>query len=313
MKIVKKIILWFFILLSSILTCNSFANSSKAPTFESSFASKMTEWEERVFDIWWVSSKKTLKTNIESLFFPSDHGGWALWKVLRYAGMLLVFIYILYTAIQLITSMGKPDKLKESVTNLLFVLLWSFLFFWAMRIFSTVFNISWLQWTQGVADRLVADGSGIPTLPYFILSFLKWLAFFIAVIHIVIIWFQLMNPSTWESWNGKKIVKSLANVIFALVAIKVVDFLYYIASLQSFASQAGDFIIQIAKFLAYLSGIVIVFMIIYSWYLLVVDGWKWENFKKAKNTLINIVLAIIALFFFLFILYQIFSEFGGNS
>jgi D-alanyl-lipoteichoic acid acyltransferase DltB (MBOAT superfamily) len=56
-----------------------------------------------------------------------------------------------------------------------------------------------------------------------------------------------------------------------------------------------------------------VIMIIYSGYLLIVDGWKWENFKKAKNNLINILLAIIALFFFLFILYQIFAEFGGNS
>ena len=51
-------------------------------------------------------------------------------------------------------------------------------------------------------------------------------------------------------------------------------------------------------------------MIIYSGYLLVVDGGKGENFKKAKNTLINIVFAVAALFFFLFILYQIFSEFN---
>ena len=310
MKIIKKFILCFFILLWGIITCSTLA--SKAPTFNT-FADKMSKWNERVYNISGVSSKNTLKENVKALFFPSDHGWWALWNVLRYAGMLLVFIFILYSAIQLITSMGKPDKMKSAITNLLYVLLWSFLFFWAMWIFSTVFNIGNLQWTQDVSGRLTDDGSGIPTLPYFILSFLKGLAFFIAIIHIVIIWFQLMNPTTWESWGWKKIVKSLANVIFALVAIKVVDFLYYIASQWSFAAQAGDFIIQIAKFLAYLSGIVIVIMIIYSWYLLVVDWWKWDNFKKAKNTLINIVLAVIALFFFLFILYQIFSEFWGNS
>jgi hypothetical protein len=50
-------------------------------------------------------------------------------------------------------------------------------------------------------------------------------------------------------------------------------------------------------------------MIIYSGYLLVVDGGKGENFKKAKNTLINIVLAVGSLFLFLFVIYQIFSEF----
>jgi hypothetical protein len=206
--------------------------------------------------------------------------------------------------------MGKPEKLKTAVTNLLYVLIWSFLFFWSMRIFWTMFDIGDIRQTSGmVEDKLISSN----WLPFWILSILKWAAFFIAIIYIVSIWFQLMNPSTWESWNGKKLIKSLANIIFALIAIKVVDFLYYIASLESFATDAWNFIVQVAKFLAYLSGIVIVFMIIYSGYLLVVDWWKWENFKKAKNTLINIVLAVIALFFFLFILYQIFSEFWGNS
>lgn len=90
----------------------------------------------------------------------------------------------------------------------------------------------------------------------------------------------------------------------------MVDFIYYIASKQDFTAQAGNFIIQIAKFMAYLSGSVIVLMIIYSGYLLVIDGGKGENFKKAKTTLTNIVLAVIALFFFLFLLYQIFAEFN---
>ena len=98
-------------------------------------------------------------------------------------------------------------------------------------------------------------------------------------------------------------------MIAALVGMKVVDFLYYIASQQDFTKRAGEFIIQIAKMLGYLSGSVIVIMIIYSGYLLVVDGGKGENFKKAKNALINIVLAVGSLFLFLFVIYQIFSEF----
>ena len=313
MKLLKRSMLFFLILLWWIVTCNTFANNSKAPSFEADFAKSLTSSNssERLYDIWWVSWKKTLKQNIEALFFPPMGTGtwWALWNVLRYVGMVLVFIFILYSGIQLIMSMWKPDKLKSAVTNLLYVLIGSFLFFWAMWIFSSVFNINSLQATSWVSDKLTSA----EWLPFFILSFLKWAAFFVAIVYIVSIWFQLMNPSNWESWNGKKLIKKLGNVIFALVAIKVVDFLYYIAAQKTFASDAGNFIIQVAKFLAYLSGIVMVIMIIYSGYLLVVDGWKWENFKKAKNTLINILLAIIALFFFLFILYQIFAEFWGNS
>lgn len=81
---------------------------------------------------------------------------------------------------------------------------------------------------------------------------------------IVITGFKMMNPQTGESGEGKKLAKNLINILFALVAMKVVDFIYFIASQANFANQAGDFIIQIAKFLAYVSGGVIVVMIIYS-------------------------------------------------
>jgi hypothetical protein len=69
----------------------------------------------------------------------------------------------------------------------------------------------------------------------------------------------------------------------------------------------------VIKFLAYLSGSLMVIMLIYGWYLLIIDWGKWDNFKKVKTLMINMILAVIALFFFLFILYQIFSEFWGVS
>ena len=310
MKSIKKFMLVLITLLWVFITLNSSASNGAAPSF-SSFAGELTKWDEHLYNINWVSSDKGLKENIETLFAPNATDWWALWKVLRYAGMVLVFICILISAIQLITSMGKPEKLKSAITNLLYILIWSLLFFGSVYLFwnAEILKLRSTWGTEEVAWKLISN----QWLPYFILSLLKWAAFFIAIVYIVSIWFQLMNPSTGESWNGKKLVKKLANVIFALVAIKIVDFLYYIAAQSNFTSEAWAFIIQVAKFLAYVSGIVIVFMIIYSWYLLVVDWWKWENFKKAKNTLINIVLAVIALFFFLFILYQIFSEFWGNS
>ena len=310
MKFIKKSMLFILIFLGGVFTLNNYVGAyGQAPSYES-FAEKLTNWgNEHLYNIWGVSSNQSIKDNVQKLFFPTNSWWSALWSILRYAGMILVFVYIIYSAIQLITSMGKPEKFKSAITNLLYVLIWSFLFFWSMWIFWTKFNIAWLQTTSDVAKNLTSSD----WLPFFILSLLKGAAFFIAIVYIVSIWFQLMNPSTWESWNWKKLIKSLANIIFALVAIKVVDFLYYIATQKSFATEAWNFIIQVAKFLAYLSGIIIVIMIIYSGYLLVVDWWKWENFKKAKNTLINIVLAIVALFFFLFILYQIFAEFWGNS
>ena len=317
-KALKKIWLIAFGILLTLLTPLSvtFANNT-APTIENDYFKALTSdwWGEKLYEIKCVSSKNTLKQNISCLFFPKTNWGGVLWGIWKYAGMVLVFIFIVYAAANLIISQGKPEKMKEAVSSLLYILIWSLLFFWSMWIFwsNGPFDVLSLQQTSWWLKSVEANLTGEKWLLFFLLSFLKWAAFFIAIVMIVVTWFKLMNPHTWEGWDGKKLAKSLINIIFALVWMKVVDFLYLIASQEKFATRAGDFIIQVMKFLAYVSGSVMVIMLIYAWYLLIIDGGKGDNFKKAKTIMINMVLAVIALFFFLFILYQIFSEFWGTQ
>ena len=289
-----------------------------APSFEKHYAQAMVDGtedhngrSEKVFDIACVSKTNTFKENVECLFFPKATAakgavaGGYLRSIIKYVGYILVFIYLVMSAIRLVISGKKSENLKAELNNFLYIMIGAALFFWAVWLFSQVINLSAIDQTSGLKDNLVSN-TGIL---FFVLTFLKWAAFFFAIVMIVITGFQMMNPSSGEEGWGKKLFKNLAAVIAALVGMKVVDFLYYIASQQDFTKRAGEFIIQIAKMLGYLSGSVIVIMIIYSGYLLVVDGGKWENFKKAKNTLINIVLAVGSLFLFLFVIYQIFSEF----
>lgn len=316
MKSRKKI--WFLILCSlSFLLPVGFANTSPAPSFEKDFASKLTSSQadsqgrvERVFDVSCVKKENTLKDNVKCLFFPwsslSGKSGGILWDIIKYVGVILVFSYIVYATIDLLFNAKKGENFKKALNNLLYILIWAAFFFGAMWLFGTVINLNTISTTHWLKENLISNNG----ILFFILSFLKGAAFFIAIIMIVVTGFKMMNPQAGESGDGKKLAKNLINIIFALVGMKIVDFIYFIASQANFAAQMGEFIIQAAKFLAYLSGSVIVIMIIYSWYLLVVDGGKGENFKKAKNTLINIALGVVALFFFLFIIYQIFSEFN---
>ena len=297
---------------------NTFA-TNLAPSFEKHYAQAMVDGtedhngrSEKVFDISCVSKTNTFKQNVECLFFPTPTSagdgavaGGYLRGIMKYVGYVLVFIYLVMSAIRLVISGKKSENLKAELNNFLYIMIGAALFFWAVWLFSQVINLSAIDQTSGLKDNLVSN-TGIL---FFVLTFLKWAAFFFAIVMIVITGFQMMNPSSGEEGWGKKLFKNLAAVIAALVGMKVVDFLYYIASQQDFTKRAGEFIIQIAKMLGYLSGSVIVIMIIYSGYLLVVDGGKGENFKKAKNTLINIVLAVGSLFLFLFVIYQIFSEF----
>ena len=312
------------VLISGLLTLgltlpftDTFA-TNLAPSFEKHYAQAMVDGtedhngrSEKVFDISCVSKTNTFKENVECLFFPKATAakgavaGGYLRSIIKYVGYILVFIYLVMSAIRLVISGKKSENLKAELNNFLYIMIGAALFFWAVWLFSQVINLSAIDQTTGLKDNLVSN-TGIL---FFVLTFLKWAAFFFAIVMIVITGFQMMNPSSGEEGWGKKLFKNLAAVIAALVGMKVVDFLYYIASQQDFTKRAGEFIIQIAKMLWYLSGSVIVIMIIYSGYLLVVDGGKWENFKKAKNTLINIVLAVGSLFLFLFVIYQIFSEF----
>ena len=117
-----------------------------------------------------------------------------------------------------------------------------------------------------------------------------------------------MAAGEWEKW--KKLVKWLINVVVALLVIKWVDFIYYLAADSShFVDNASAFIINVAKFFGYLYWIATVIMVIVAWYLFITDGWSWANFKKATNIIINILLSALVLFGFLLITYQIFAEF----
>jgi hypothetical protein len=105
-------------------------------------------------------------------------------------------------------------------------------------------------------------------------------------------------------------VKWIINVVVALLIIKWVDFIYYLAEdSKMFVENASNFIINVAKIFGYIYWVVIVIMVIAAWYLYITDGWGGSNFKKASNILINILLSALVLFAFLLIVYQIFAEF----
>ena len=52
--------------------------------------------------------------------------------------------------------------------------------------------------------------------------------------------------------------------MLALVLIKIIDYIYYIAQLPNFAQSAGEVIIQIAKIAGYLLCAAFVIAIFYS-------------------------------------------------
>lgn len=71
--------------------------------------------------------------------------------------MIVVFIYIVYSAINLLLNAKKPEEMKTWVTNLLYILFGSALFFGAMRIFSSVLNLNALKTSEGLVNELTSE------------------------------------------------------------------------------------------------------------------------------------------------------------
>ncbi|NOZ45001.1 MAG: hypothetical protein GXP45_07850 [bacterium] len=126
---------------------------------------------------------------------------------------------------------------------------------------------------------------------------------------IIVYAFQIMGAMDQEE-KIKKGKTGVLHVILALLAVKVIDYIFYIAQAPNFTHQATDFIIQIAKLMGYLLGAAFVIFTFYAGFLLLTSGGDEESMKKVKNILVTIILSSIVIALFLLIAYQLFSEFA---
>jgi len=96
-----------------------------------------------------------------------------------------------------------------------------------------------------------------------ILSFLKAIAFFVALFFIVRYGFQIIS-AVGEEEKVTAARQGVINVLLALIFIKIIDYLYYIALSGDFKNKAVDFIVQASKFLTYIIGTCFILALIYA-------------------------------------------------
>lgn len=307
-KNIKIIIFWLLIILGCVCPIINHSYAGNAPKFDSDFVKDLTDGD-------WVydpSSKnvnkdKKLRQNIKELFYPSEW--WAknaIYKVIRDMTLGVMIAFIVWAWASILFN-RKPEDVKKTLRSLVYILVWWLFIYGANRIFGSVldFNESaftmegdWIQWVTKATKWIF----------FVVLSALKAFAFFLAIIMLVITWFRVIAAWEWEKW--KKLTKWIINVVLALMIIKWIDFIFYIAEdSANFVQNASQMIVNIAKVFAYIYWVIVVIMVIIAWYLYITDGWSGTNFKKASNVLINILLSSLVLFAFLLILYQVFAEF----
>lgn len=306
------------IIVLALLVIGGGVSYAAAPSFNENFADYMTDatpdryWRvETVFNIC-IDRNITLMQNITNLFYPSAvtptswcsawSQWWQLWVLVRAIAFIVLFIFLVVTGINFIMQAKEPDGAKKAFSSLIYILYGAFLVFGVTRILWTVLDIGNIQWSTQLVDRVQNK------LFLQILSFFKVLAFFAAIIMLVVSWFRMM--SAMDKSDKVKIAQKWAiNVVIALVFIKVIDYIFYIAQTPSFGAKASDMIVNVAITLWWILGSLFVLALFYAGYLLIASSGKEEAMKKAKSIIVNIFIISAVMFLFLLLVYQIFNEF----
>lgn len=317
MRLVKKLVLSVMaISFMGMAFCGT--SFAAAPSFDNNFAKYLTDDTpdaygrvETVFSLC-VDRNLTLMENVQSLFFPStvanpnspchSEAGGQLWILIRNLAIVVMFIFLVLAGVNLIMKAKDADGPKKSFSSLMYIAYGAFLIFGVIRILWTVLNLPNIQWTTQLVDRVQN------WLFLQILSFFKVLWFFLAIVMMVVTWFKIMSAMD-QSDKLKSAKKGIMNIVIALVLIKIIDYVYYIAQSPSFASKASDLIVNVATVMGYVLWAMLVAAIFYAGFLLITSSGKEESMKKATGMIVNIVIVAAVVFLFLLIVYQIFNEF----
>lgn len=287
-----------------------FPNSVEAtpPTWEKNFVSHLKDYLPSSKKYLWSGyENRTLRGNISNMLYPRDwDSASAIYIVIRDMTLWIMIVFFVRAWASLLFN-KKPENARRHLYALLYITLWWIFIYASNRIFWDVLHFSsdqftmwsWLEWFTDTVIWKIA---------FVVLSWIKAGAFFTAIIMTVITGFRVI--AAWDGEKWKKLVKWLINIVVALLIIKWIDFIYYLAAdTSTFMKNASDFIINAARVFGWIYWVIIVIMVIIAWYLYITDGGSWSNFKKASNVLVNILLSALVLFSFLLIIYQIFAEF----
>ncbi len=303
----------------TILWIGGWAMYAIAPSFDNNFANYLTDATpdsygrvETVFSFSnCIDRNQSIGDNIKNLFYPSKFVSnpacsitwWGLiWDMLRVVMFAIIFLFIVVAGINLIINGTSWDTAKKSFMSLVYIAYWSFLIFGVIWILWYVLNIEDIAWSTDLVNNIQNN------LFLQILSFFKVLAFFIAIVMMIVAWFKMMAAMDKED-KIKEGRKWAINILVALVFIKIIDYVFYIAQSSDFAQKTSNLILDVAKILGWVLGIAFVFWLFYAWYQLFLSGGNEKALKKTTGILMNIVVISVVVFLFLLLIYQIFGEF----
>ncbi len=307
MKRNRRKILWtlFLIFIAMRSTAACFATNWPVK-FRKNFADRLIEgqWGEAVFDLG-VDDEGQLYDNITNLFYPGQDGDNHLWRLIRTISVWVLIIFFVRAGLRLVLRPNEEAELKKSQMNLVYILMGAGIIFLATWLLGTALNLGSVAWLSGWENALLERTESNVLLV--VLWFLKAAAFFLAIVFIAFYGFKMMQAFDHED-KQKAARTGILNVIIALLFIKIIDYIYFIAQQESFGNLSMDLVVQSSKFLAYIAGIIFVIALIYAGYLYLTAGGSDDQIKKATNIIKTVFVVILMILLFLLVVFQVVKD-----
>ncbi|MEI7477834.1 MAG: hypothetical protein WCJ81_04990 [bacterium] len=169
----------------------------------------------------------------------------------------VLVLYFARTGIDFLMNSNDEAKLKNAKRSFIYLLFGTFLIYGVTWILGSALQISVVQGSQQLVSNLIGR------VLFQVLAFLKSLAFFYAII--MTIWYGISMIRALDKEDAiKSAKKGILNIVLALIFIKVVDFVFFIAQDVGFASKTKQFIINIARIIGYILGALMVMALIFA-------------------------------------------------
>jgi hypothetical protein len=340
---IKSMLYSIIITTMMYVLCHTFDTNfvfADAPKFESQFADYLLnkdqnlieqisngnmdkqDNQETLFDpeLLGIDRNKWIKANMINLFYPQSYqDSGRMRELIKNIIIVLMIVWMFFAGMDLLIHANDANKVKDILLKIWYIVFWWLICFiswwllaqlgirwWENNIQWSAWIFQWIQW-QYNGDEWVWLYNQTSGILFDILNTIKAAAFFIAIVMIAWYWFQIIRGMD-EADKIESAKKWITNIVIALVVIRVIDFVYYIAQSPSFNSQAMNAIVSISKYVWYILWALFVIVLIYSWIKVIFSNWDDQQITKAKNYITTMFLIGITILLFLLIIYQVIQE-----
>lgn len=234
--------------------------------------------------------------NIETLWFD-------IILLIKYliSWILLIFIVIIW--IQMVISMWTDeDSLTKSKKQILYTIIWLAFINIPWRLFdafkSEQNNIDWTIGTTWISENIEKNlFINIElfrwTLNGSIVELLEIIIFAIAIFVIILSWIKIIL----SAWKNEDVTEAKNKIVWSIVWL---IFIWFIEMWKKFVYKwdIADWVTifrTIENLMLFFAWPVAIFFLTLAWYYYITSNWEEERMKKAKNIVINTVIATIIL------------------